>query len=474
MLNKLRNKIIVSYLVLISLVMVLTSFFLLNSLEKYYLEYQSEALLRAARLTAVFASGSLLTVPDVVRISDLAENLARQIGARVIITDQRQRVVGDSERVGGLVGTVLDRPETAAALAGEDGQSIQYSQQSNQWVMQVAVPIWEEDRILGTVFISSSLSHIYRLLAGVRLFLQTATILSLVLAGVIGVLFAHTITVPIKLLTEATERMAKGDLSQRVEVTSSDEIGRLARQFNIMAGKLQESTRQLREFVANASHELRTPLTSLNILIKSLRDYPLEGQEREEFLDDIDNELERLIRLVEDLLDLTRLDRLANEDTMQITNVVPVVNNTLVMMKQRAEQKGLTLTYNLPEEPVTALVVVHQVKQVIFNLVDNAIKYTPEGGRINVRLYQQNDMMYIAVSDTGVGIPPEHREKVFERFYRVDKARSREQGGTGLGLAIVKEIVQHHGGRVWIEDNDGGPGVTAMVAIPLADSLLVK
>lgn len=467
MFNNLRTKLTVSYLVLILAIMVLTSFFLLNILEQYYLSHQAETLFQAAELAGEFSSGYLLTAPQAAAISNLAEGFARQVGARVLITDRFRLVVGDSMREGGMAGSYLTRDEVAAALAGRREQSVQFSQVLDQWVMQVAVPVRSGARIIGAVFISASLSPVYRVLDDIRRFLAIATVLAMVLAGFLGSFFAHRMTVSITTLTKATEQIAKGDLSQRVRVRSRDEIGQLADQFNIMASRLQEMTRQLREFVANSSHELRTPLTSLNLLVKSLREYPLEKEEREEFLADIDQELERLTRLVENLLDLTRLDRLAAEDTMHTADVVPIIAGTLEMLRKRAELKGLTFSYTLPERSALIFAVPHQLKQMVFNLVDNAIKYSLPGGAVNVSLRQEQDELLLTVADTGSGIPPEHRERVFERFYRVDKARSREHGGTGLGLAIVKEIVARHGGKVWAEDTPGG-GATFVVSLPLA------
>lgn len=468
MFNSIRTKLTVTYIVLILAVLLVTSFFLLNTLEQYYISYQYLILEAAAHPVAREATANLREAPNVVTLSNVAEEYGRQYRIRIVITDHRQRVQGDSLRVGGLVGTTLERAEIAAALAGEQGRSIQYSQLSEQWVMQVAVPIIFENTIIGAVFIASSLSDVYAVLANVREFLLLATVLSLLFAGLLGVYFAHHITVPIESLTAATEQIARGDLTQRVSVRSKDEIGRLGDQFNHMAGRLQEMTRQLREFVSNASHEMRTPLTSLNILVKSLREYPLEADEREEFLADIDQEVERLIHLVESLLDLTRLDRLGAEDTMSMTDIVPTVRNTLEMLKKRAEERGIALRYSLPESTEPVFAVLHQVKQVVFNLVDNAIKYTPEGGHVQVELFQEPERLLLSVADNGIGIPPEHREKIFERFYRVDKARSREQGGTGLGLAIVKEIVVRHGGEILVEDNENGLGTRLIVTWPRA------
>ncbi|MDW7684321.1 MAG: ATP-binding protein [Bacillota bacterium] len=472
MFNSIRTKLTITYLVLILVVMVVTSFFLLNILEQYYISYQYRYMTMSANVVARHAPGYIRTTPDVVAVSNFAQNYALEYsGSRILVTDNRQRVLGDSNRVGGLTGTTLEREEIALALSGDVGRSIQFSEQSGQWIMQVAVPVTSENEIIGAVFIAYSIEFIYTVLDNIRQFLFIATVMSLLLAGLLGILFAHRLTGPVEALTKASGQMARGDLTVRVPVRSKDEIGQLALQFNNMAGRLQEMTRQLREFVSNASHEMRTPLTSLNILVKSLREYPLEEEEREEFLEDIDQELERMIHLVESLLDLTRLDRLSAEDTMAMTDVVPTIVQTLDMLKKRAQEKNITLNSDIPAQAAPVFAVLHQIKQVVFNLVDNAIKYSPEGSKIQVQLLQEEDRLILSVADTGLGIPPEHREKVFERFYRVDKARSREQGGTGLGLAIVKEIVSRHGGSIWIEDNGDGPGTKFMVSLPRAPLL---
>ncbi len=472
MFNSIRTKLTVTYLALILVVMALTSFFLLNILEQYYLSYHFETMQRAGNLVAEFSSGYMKESPDIGTVSTLAEDFARQIGSRVIITDHRQRVVGDSLRVGGgLLNSLLNRDEISRALEGEVGQSVQFSQQSNQWVMQIAVPIISENTILGSVFISSSLNHVYQILKDIRRFLGVATAVAILLAAFLGALFAHHITVPIELMTQATENMARGDLNQRVPVQSNDEIGRLAIQFNHMSSRMQEMTRQLKDFVANASHEMRTPLTSLNIMVKSLKEYTLDVKEQKEFLSDIDMELERLMHLVENLLDLTRIDRVSMDDTMQSADIVPAVAATLEMLKKRAETEGILLQYSVQPEASPVYISAHQIKQILFNLVDNAIKYTPAGGTIIVALYNEGEELALSVTDTGYGIPTEHKDKIFERFYRIDKARSREQGGTGLGLAIVKEIVIRHGGKIRVEDGEGGQGSRFILTIPLARAI---
>ncbi|HZK24469.1 MAG TPA: ATP-binding protein [Oscillospiraceae bacterium] len=473
MLNSIHTKLTLTYIILIVVVLVLTSLFLLNTLEQYYFAYQYEAMTRAAKLIGGFVAPKLVNTPDITDLSNVAVDFSRQISARVLITDQKQHVLGDSQRVDGLVGMNLERPEIAAALEQEEDHSwsVQQSEMSGEWVLQVAVPIINKGKVNGAVFTASSLSYIHGVQRDIRNYLIAATLLAIVVASLLGRFFAQKLSSPIKALTLATEQMTRGDLAQHVPVRTKDEIGRLTIQFNEMAQQLAISTRQLKDFVANASHEMRTPLTSLNVLIKSMREYSLDPHEQEEFLGDIDQELERLIHLVEELLDLSRLDRVTADDTMAFTDIVPTIRTTLEMLEKRAQVKQIAFSYELPPRAAPVFAVLHQIKQIVFNLVDNAIKYTPANGQIWVKLTEATDSLKLIVSDTGVGIPAEHREKVFERFYRVDKARSREQGGTGLGLSIVYEIVKRHGGKIWVEDSYQGSGSTFVVTLPKLPSV---
>ena len=343
MFNSIRTKLTATYIMLIVAVMAFAAFFLFNVLNNYYLAYEYSKLQGAAKVVRDLVATKLQAAPDVVDISNQAELVARQNNARILITDHKQRVLGDSVRVDGLVGTTLDRMEIARALMRfeDEAWSIQYSELSETWVMQVAVPVLSGEKVVGAVFISSSLAEVYDVQKDLRNYIVILILLTIVFAGFIGHFLARRITDPIESLTVAAEKMAAGDLSQYVSVRSRDEIGRLTKQFNEMANRLQESTRQLKDFVANASHEMRTPLTSLNLLVKSLREYPLEQEEQDEFLADIDQELERLINLVEELLDLSRLDRLAAEDTMMTVNVVPLLRDTLEIMQKGRKTKIL-------------------------------------------------------------------------------------------------------------------------------------
>lgn len=225
------------------------------------------------------------------------------------------------------------------------------------------------------------------------------------------------------------------------------------------------------DFVAAVSHELSTPLTSMRGFSETL----LEGALQDEatarrFITIIHEESIRLGRLVDDLLELSRLESGRWQPTRQRVDLAPLVQATLTRLQDRLEKGQLTAESDLPPDLPPALADPDQISQVLLNLVGNSIKYTPSGGRVTVtaRYNEPGRDLYITVKDTGVGIPPEHLGRVFERFYRVDKARSRASGGTGLGLSIVKHIVEGHGGRVWAESQGPGKGTAITFTLPAA------
>jgi two-component system phosphate regulon sensor histidine kinase PhoR len=207
-----------------------------------------------------------------------------------------------------------------------------------------------------------------------------------------------------------------------------------------------------KDFVANVSHELRTPLTSIKGYAETLSDWDVEEiSKARSFAQIILKHANRLSTLVEDLLSLTRLESENSSSTKAEIDLRKVVEASVLMVKPTAEAKRLTIDIQGVPENATVWANRDQIGQALVNLLDNAIKYTPEGGSITVSERVSGDERCIAVKDTGIGIPREDLNRIFERFYRVDKNRSREMGGTGLGLSIVKHIIQGHGGRVWVE-----------------------
>jgi len=221
------------------------------------------------------------------------------------------------------------------------------------------------------------------------------------------------------------------------------------------------------EFIANVSHELRTPLTSIKGFLETLLDGALEDTTiAKHFLQIMNSETERLTRLIDDLLSLSRIEAKKVDFTPKPLAFIELVQKMNLLFKSRLEEKGLTLEIQVPKDLPLVLADSDMISQVLINLLDNAIKYTPSGGRIVLLTRVKHPFVEIEVKDTGIGIPEESQKRIFERFYRVDKARSRELGGTGLGLAIVKHIIDLHMGKVWVESKVG-EGSTFGFSLPI-------
>ncbi len=298
----------------------------------------------------------------------------------------------------------------------------------------------------------------------------------LLLAGAIGsgiaLLVARWVargmTQPLRDMARAARRMEAGDYSGRVEAASVDEVGQLAKAFNRMSAELDQTERLRRDLVANVSHELRTPITALHAHLENL----LDGVERPdaETLQVMLAQSERLGRLVDQLLELSRIesgDVLLQRERLALH---PLVSQVLSEIQVARADREVRLRDEVPEDLPPVFADRERVHQVLFNLLDNAVRFTPAGGRVTVRAAAHNGSVDVAVADTGPGIPAEHLPRLFERFYRVDPARSREDGGTGIGLAIARSVVEAHGGRIWAE-SEPGRGSTFTFELPVAPAV---
>ena len=467
-----RFKLTASFLVIILAVMVIISIFLYNFLESYYLSNFADTLERSGLLAANFVTGQLTGQVNSLRLSVLAENLSRQSQARVLFLSSDSLVVGDSTRVGGLLNQTLEQEDVLAALKGRLSSSVAFSEKSGQKVMQMAVPVAEDDNLVtGVVFLSSSLEEVYHTLYDIRRFLFISTVLAMAVVGTGSVILARRFTGPIEELTQAAHKMAEGKLDQHIEVRSGDEIGRLAEQFNLMAKRLNYYTSNLKKFVADVAHEVRTPLTTMSLLTGALKDHEMEPAQRREFVDDLDHELERMVALVNDLLELSKLEK--EQIALEEIDLGSLLVNILEESHYRFARAGLELAAEFEEADFLVQAAPFQLRQVLVNLLDNALKYTDPGGRVTVALSRENNEAVVMVEDTGSGIPQDDLNFIFERFFRVDQDRSREKGGTGLGLAIVSEIMTRHNGRVWAKSEEG-KGSKFFFALPLLNKKDVK
>lgn len=280
-------------------------------------------------------------------------------------------------------------------------------------------------------------------------------------------LLARGMTTPLREMAAAARRMAHGDYGDRVETNARDEVGQLADAFNRMASQLEGVERSRRELVGNVSHELKTPISALQAHLENL----LDGVEEPnmDVLALMLGQCERLARLVEQLLDLSRLESGDVPLELEPVGLGPLVEQVVaevgVARADRAVSVHNEVAPGLPPLKADR----ERLHQVLFNLLDNAFRFTPPGGTVTVGAHLENGSCAISVEDTGAGIPEEHLARVFERFYRVDSSRARSDGGTGIGLAIARSVVEAHGGRIWAEQGGHG-GATFRFLVPAWDS----
>lgn len=288
---------------------------------------------------------------------------------------------------------------------------------------------------------------------------------AIVLASCIGFLFARNLVAPINRIMAAARAIGKGDLSARTDLTGEDEVARLGETFDAMAESVEKDRDLERRLTTDVAHELRTPLMAIQATVEAMVDGVYEADE--ERLVTVNSEIQRLSRLVNALLKLSRLENRAEPMKEEVVNVGDLIAGIIATHEMFVSDSGLTLEYDAQPD-VMVVGDADMIRQATANLISNAVRYTPEGGHINVSVRKGDIMASIAVKDTGIGLSKEEARMVFSRFWRADAGRNRESGGLGVGLAVVKEIVDRHGGWVQVE-GEKGKGACFTIHIPLYD-----
>lgn len=382
--------------------------------------------------------------------------------------------LADSSRETPPRATRKNAPEVYDALESiSQGMSIRRDERGIR-IMYLAVLIQQGNEITGILRLGTPMQAAEES-ARRQLMILIFTSVSIASAvSLFGWVLARNLAAPILSLTQAVGKMERGELGVRVKPTGPRELRRLGESFNSMANRLQSNINELRAFVANASHELRTPLTVVKLRTEALRDGALEDAEvARRFIDEIETEIDRLVRMVNDLLDLSRMEAGLAPSKRGPINVLSIAREVKETFTIRAKQAKVDL--KLDGEPGLPPVLGNedQVRRVFYNLVENAIKYTPNGGQVEmlIRRGPKEKTVRFLVRDTGPGIAPEHLTRVFERFYRAETGQNRPTGslrGSGLGLAIAKSIVESHGGTIGV-NSELGSGATFWADLPVVN-----
>jgi heavy metal sensor kinase len=290
----------------------------------------------------------------------------------------------------------------------------------------------------------------------------------IVLAGLGGLFLANRVLKPVQEITKTAQKIEGSDLSQRIAVNTDDELGRLASTLNEMIGRLEEAFNRQRQFTADASHELRTPLAIMQAEATLALSKERTSDDYRKSLETISQESDYMSSVIGKLLFLARSDAGKEQLNFEDVELKELITGLSANIEALAQDKGIKFTVDAKEDLTVSGDKV-KLRQLFINILENAVRYTPADGNISVSLVEKDSNAVVSISDTGIGIPPEHLSHIFERFYRVDKARARADGGVGLGLAIAKIITESHKGKIEVE-SEVGKGTTFKISIPLKDT----
>ncbi|MBM7555449.1 two-component system histidine kinase PnpS [Halanaerobacter jeridensis] len=583
-LRSIRLRIVVLYLVLLTVALLFAGFFLQNSLKGYFLQWFDKRLIGEMNLL-IRITKPLIEKKEAKKLDDLAEEYGKKLEARITIVDRQGIVLADSREEPKEMDNHLQRPEIQQALQTGLGKETRYSATLGLDMKYLAIPIKSQGNVIGIMRVALDLSKIKKMYRGIWWVLFQVGIITFFISIILSLKFASNITEPIEKMTNIVERISEGSLDQKIKIDTKDEIGQLAKMFNQMVNRVKEKVEQISnekskieaivgsigdgviavnlnkevllinlaardifnveedvigkslinitknhkleelidealskseslteeielllpeertfrirlapiireekaigvvislrditdirqlqqmrtEFVSNVSHELKTPLTSIKGYVETLLETEADEETYESFLEVIKNETNRLELLIDDILNLSKIESGVNELEKKV-DINKVVSNLLSLLKPKAVDKNINLKLALDDNLPLINGDYNQLSRMMINLIDNAIKYTPEGGKVEVEASSKDQKLVVEVKDNGIGIPEEDLVRIFERFYRVDKGRSRKLGGTGLGLSIVKHIVENHHGDIRV-DSEVEQGTTFTIEFPIA------
>ncbi|MDD6876982.1 MAG: HAMP domain-containing sensor histidine kinase [Clostridiaceae bacterium] len=457
----LRFRILGSYFTIIAVVLILVNTTPVMTTQRLIVESKSNELLKTANMVSSTLAG--LGSLDSERVESVMSILDVSGDVRVLVTDYRGAVLYDNSRELPVRGKTLMLSEVFSALSGNDSFRSTYTDGAFESI--AAVPVMYKGEILGTVCFFDVDAGTAGLLLGIQDYLRTITLIVLLVCIVMMILFSAVFSRRMQKLSGAIKMIREGQYEHRLVIDGHDEITALAEEFNDLSGRLQKTETLRRRFVSDASHELKTPLASVKLLADSIIQTPdMPMSDVQEFLHDISDEIARLTRITDHLLQLTRLDVELADHAREYLDLSDIARRAVRLSQPLAAERGITLQADTAPECIVEAAE-DPLYQVIFNLVENAIKYNVDCGSVHVLTYKSEGNVYCLVDDTGVGVPEAELSRIFERFYRVDKARSRETGGTGLGLSIVKQTVEEYGGKVWAE-NRRPQGTRFVVCLP--------
>jgi signal transduction histidine kinase len=426
--------------------------------QRLHYESKKTAMLEKAQLAA--SEIGRLEVINAAGVEAVVKQLNSLKVTRMIITDQNAQVLYDSQSEPLPEKVLGERIPTA--IEGNDVFEWQYHDSTMR--SEAATPVLSDGIISGCVYVMEFDTQQGALIASQQKSILTITLVLEVIVIVFSLIFAGIFSMRLSKIANSMRILRNGDYDHRLYLPGKDELSFLADEVNDLTSRLQISENKRRQFVSDASHELKTPLATIKLLSDSILQNEMDEQTIREFVGDIGSEADRLNRMSEKLLDLTRGESIEADHSNEIIRMSPIIRRACHMLEPLAEQKHVQIHIQTEADP-PVLIREDDLYQIAFNLVENGIKYNAECGKVTITLDRNEEFGTLLVEDTGIGIPEDALSHIFERFYRVDKARSRASGGSGLGLAIVRAIIRRNRGEIRVE-SELGKGTVFTVTFP--------
>ena len=408
---------------------------------------------------------SELDVLNAENVRSVLEKNDSLLTTRTIVTDASGNAIFDTESPMNDATDYQNFTEINSALNGMD--VVYWKYDDGIMISKSAAPIVSYVGLTGCVYMMEEDAAQGQLLSSLQWNIFTITGVLEIIVIIISVFTAYIYSGKIRRFLSSMRIIREGDYSHKLCLRGKDELNLLADAFNQLTDRLQVSENKRRQFVSDASHELKTPLASIKLLSDSILQNDVDMATVKEFVSDIGNEADRLNRMSQKLLSLSKIES-DMENDWEIVQVKPTIERVVRMLAGIAGKNEIHIITEL-QDNCPVLIQEDDLYQIIFNLAENGIKYNKLGGQLKLMLERDENDITLRISDTGVGIPEDALEQIFERFYRVDKARSRKSGGSGLGLSIVKDLVERNSGSIHVHSEPGN-GTEFTVCFPAFDT----
>lgn len=401
-----------------------------------------------------------LPSPEYSRWQSVISTVSNSLNAEIFITDSsgNVKICSDTEDVD-YIGKRIDENIMAVAMNRNYFENGQLGGIYDEPHFTVGTPIIINENggkiAVGAVFISTQASSMFYIVGEiVRIFLMAAIATFAIMFCFVGI-FTYNMVKPLRQMAVAAKKFGAGDFSSRVQITTNDEVGQLAEEFNNMADSLALSEGTRRSFIANVSHELKTPMTTIGGFVDGILDGTIPYERQSYYLNIVSVEVKRLSRLVQSMLALSRIDSGTMKLNKQRFNLTEIIIETLLTFEQKIEQRHINICGLEDISDINVDGDKDMLHQVVYNLMENAVKFTNENGYIKISADLQPNRTVISIENSGDGINSEEIKHIFERFYKTDKSRSMDKNGMGLGLYIVKTILRLHGGDITADSELG-------------------